>query len=174
MRLVSVIRSGVGDVGNVVLGLSLWTVTSGHSNVVGRIFIQSPVGIDDLQYEDEDYVIIKIEKGSIMFDAVITYITSHVDLTDPVQLLALGIGVTTISVQILAGSERTSAWVVALAGNALWIAYVFASGTLPLLVMVLFMTGVYVRNLRRWVRRDRARAAADRQENAALGIFLAY
>lgn len=111
---------------------------------------------------------------SPVVETVKHYLIDNIDLSLPVQQLSLVVGVTTIVVYLLAGSEKTVAWVVALVGNAAWVAFAIIGETPLLLIMVFFMTGVYVRNLRRWVRRDRARAAADRQENAALGIFLAY
>ena len=71
-------------------------------------------------------------------------------LFDVNQILALVIGIVTVTVQYLAGLKIIAAWWLALGGNAVWYWYVFETATWMFLPLVIVMTWVYVRNLRRW------------------------
>lgn len=75
------------------------------------------------------------------------------------QLLPFVTGVLTLVVMWLAGSRRTSAWVVGLVNQVLWIAFIVvfeAWGLLPLSIALIF---IYGRNLLRWRREDQEATA---------------
>lgn len=66
------------------------------------------------------------------------------------QLIPLALSVNTVIVMWLAGSKRVTAWALGLVGQAGWLLFVIVFGAWGLLPLVVALTFVYGRNLRRW------------------------
>lgn len=58
----------------------------------------------------------------------------------------------TIYTMVLAGDKKRSAWVAGMAGNGLWLAWIWAGNTWGLLPLNFALWAVYARNYRNWGR----------------------
>jgi uncharacterized membrane protein len=79
------------------------------------------------------------------------------------QVWSAVLGVLALTSTHLAGSHRSSAWVVGMVSQAGWLGFIFLTGNLGFLVSFTGFTIVYIRNYIKWTRKP---AAADADPQA--------
>lgn len=71
------------------------------------------------------------------------------------QLIPLALSANTIALMWLVGDRRALGWVLGLAGQVVWFAFIAVFEAWGLLPLAVALTVVYARNLWRWRREDR-------------------
>lgn len=69
------------------------------------------------------------------------------------QIWSAGLGALALTSTHLAGSRRSSAWVVGLVSQVGWLGFIILTGNLGFLVSFTGFTFVYIRNYIKWTRR---------------------